>query len=277
MINPMRVVALLATYNERRFIESCLGHLDEQGVDAYLIDNESTDGTVALAEPWLEHNLLGIETFPREDGIYNWQALLQCKEEIAAQFTQEREADWLIHLDPDEVRLAPSGEGTLAEALSRVDREGYNAVNFLEHTFVPSREHPDHDHPEFQRTLQTYYPFGPFFPHQLKAWKAADAPRPDLASTGGHRIAFRGLRLCPQSFPMKHYLFLSVPHAIEKYVERDYDAREVRRGWHGWRAELAAQDITLPSESELRVTQSDDDLDPSNPRKSHCIDRVTIG
>ncbi|HET8862733.1 MAG TPA: glycosyltransferase family 2 protein [Solirubrobacterales bacterium] len=273
----MRVVALLATYNERRFIEGCLGHLDEQGVDVYLIDNASTDGTVALAEPWLERNLLGIETFPREDGVYNWRALLQRKEEVAEQLTEEREAGWLIHLDPDEVRLAPPGDGTLAEALARVERDGYNAVNFLEYTFVPSREQPDHDHPEFQRTLHTYYPFGPFFPHQLKAWKAADAPTPDLASSGGHRVSFRGLRMYPQSFPMKHYLFLSVPHAIEKYVERDYDPREVRRGWHGWRAELTARDISLPSESELRVSRSDDDLDPSTPRKSHCIDRVTIG
>jgi hypothetical protein len=148
-----------------------------------------------------------------------------------------------------------------------VDRAGHNAVNFLECTFVPSRENPDHDHPEFQRTLRTYYPFCPSFPHQLTAWKAKDAPRPNLASSGGHRVAFHGLSMYPESFPMKHYLFLSVPHAVEKYVERQYDPAEVRRGWHGWRADLRAEDIRLPREAELRVAAPGEELDASGPRR----------
>lgn len=32
----------------------------------------------------------------------------------------------------------------------------------------------------------------------------------------------------PEPFPMKHYLFLSRAHAIEKYVERGYDPRRWR-------------------------------------------------
>lgn len=269
----MRVLALLASYNERRFIGPCLEHLHAHGVESYLIDNCSSDGTVEIAEQFRDRGLIGIEEFPRND-VYDWRGLLRRKQELAAEFAAEREADWLIHLDPDEVRLAPPGEGTLAEALAAVDRGGYNAVNFLECTFVPSREAPDHDHAEFQRSLRTYYPFCPAFPHQLKAWKAADAPRPDLVSSGGHRVGFPDLRMYPSSFPMKHYLFLSVPHAIEKYVERRYDPREVRRGWHGWRATLSAEDIRLPSESELRVARPGDELDLSKPRKRHIIDEL---
>jgi hypothetical protein len=272
----MRVVALIAAYNERRFIGSCLEHLDAQGVESYLIDNESTDGTVELAERFLNRGLLGVERFPRED-VYDWRGLLRRKEELAEELTAEGETDWLIHLDPDEVRLAPAGAGTLPEALAAVDRAGYNAVNFLECTFVPSREQPDHDHPGFEETLRTYYAFCPSFPHQLKAWKAADAPRPSLAAKGGHRVAFRGLNMFPTSFPMKHYLFLSVPHAIEKYVEREYNPEEVRRGWHGWRAELRAEDIRLPSRTELRVAETDEDLDLSRPRQRHLIEDLVRG
>lgn len=264
-----RVVAILATYNERRFIAGCLEHLREQGVETYLVDNCSTDETVAIAERFRGRGLIGVETFPR-NGIYDWRSLLRRKESLAA----EIEADWLIHLDADELRLPPPGQGSLAEALGAVDRQGYNAVDFQEFTFVPTREAPDHDHPDFRRTLRTYYPFAPRSPHQLKAWKAAAAPAPDLASTGGHRVAFPGLRMYPQRFPMKHYLFLSVPHAIEKYVERRYDPGEVEMGWHGWRASLNAADIRLPGESELRVTRSDEDLDPGEPRKTHCLDRI---
>ena len=267
----MRVVALIASYNERRFIAGCLEHLHEQGVDSYLIDNGSTDDTVAIAEGFLGRGLIGVEQHPR-DGVYDWSGLLRRKEELATEFGREGETDWLIHLDPDEVRLPPSGAGTLAEALATVDRDGFNAVNFLECTFVPTREQPDHDHADFQRTLRTYYPFCPSFPHKLSAWKAADAPRPDLVAKGGHRVAFDGLRMHPRSFPMKHYLFLSVPHAIEKYVERQYDAGEVERGWHGWRVTLRPEDIELPSESELRVAAPGKPLDTSGPRRRHFVD-----
>jgi Glycosyl transferase family 2 len=267
--HSMRVVALIASYNERRFVTPCLRYLDEHGIDAYLIDNESSDETVVLAEAWLGRNLIGTESFPRPKGdLYNWRGLLKRKEELA----REIDADWFIHLDPDELRLPPSRAQTLADALEDVDRQGFNAVNFNELTFVPSREEPDHDHADFQRTLRTYYPFAPRPSHQLRAWKAT--PEAELASSGGHQVRFPGMRIYPQSFFMKHYLFLSVPHAIEKYVERHYDPDEVSSGWHGWRATLTAADVLLPRRSELRVTQSDDDLDPSEPRSRHCIDEA---
>src|SRR4029450_4028264 len=39
----VRIVALIAAYNEARFIGGCLDHLHEQGVETYLCDNGSTD------------------------------------------------------------------------------------------------------------------------------------------------------------------------------------------------------------------------------------------
>ncbi|HEU5142042.1 MAG TPA: glycosyltransferase family 2 protein [Solirubrobacterales bacterium] len=262
----LRVVALLASYNERRFIEPCLAHLSAQGVEAYLIDNGSTDGTVGLAERWLGRGLIGIESFPRGDeDSYEWARLLARKEQLG----QELDADWFIHVDPDEFRLPPGSKRSLKEALEAVDEGGFNAVDFMEFTFVPTREAPDHDHPDFRRTLRTYYPYRPLPRHRLTAWRSADV---DLVHSGGHQVRFEGRRIYPEAFPMKHYLFLSVPHAVEKYVERRYDAAEVRLGWHGWRARVTPTDLQLPGESELRVTTSDDDLDPSDPRVTHHVE-----
>ncbi len=265
-------MAILAAYNERRFIAGCLENLYRHGVYAYLIDNESTDDTIAIAERHRGRGLIGIEQFPR-NGTYNWRGLLRRKEQLA----MELDADWFMHVDPDELRLPPRGMGTLAEALAVVDADGYNAVNFIEFTFVPTREHPDHDHPKFQCTLNTYYPFSPVFPHQLKAWKSVAAPRPELVSTGGHKVDFPDVRIYPASFPTKHYLFLSVPHAIEKYVDRGYDAAEVESGWHGWRARITADDLSLPAEATMRHTRTDADLDHSNPRQRHYIDDAPVG
>lgn len=262
----MRVVAIIAAYNEERFIDACLDHLSRHGVEFYLIDNESTDRTVAFAERYRGRGLAGIETFPR-DNQYSWGPLLERKEQLAATI----DADWFVHLDVDEIRLPPRGHRSLAEALVDVDAQGYNAVNFVEFAFVPTREAPDHDHPAFQTTMRWYYPFIPaVYPNRLNAWKRQPT-RVELACSGGHQVRFPGLRMYPESFPMRHYLYLSVPHAVCKYVERRYDAAEVARGWHRARARLRANAIVLPSQADLHHYVADDRFETTRARSEHVL------
>lgn len=261
----MRALALIAAYNEERFIGTCLEHLFSQGIEAYLCDNDSTDRTVAIAERYLGAGLRAIERIPR-DGTFRWRQILRRKEELAA----ELEADWFLHLDPDEIPLGPRPGQTLAEALAEADAEGYNAVDFLEFAFVATRESPDHDHPGFRRTMRWYYPFAPSEHHRVIAWKRQAQPF-DLASSGGHLIQFSERRISPRRFRLLHYLFLSREHAIGKYVSKVYDPKEVREGWHGWRATLSAGDVRLPSQAALRTALTDDDLDPSSPRTTHWL------
>jgi glycosyl transferase family 2 len=261
-----RVIALLAAYNEARFMDACLSNLVEQGVDFYLIDNESTDETVEIAERYRGRGLVGIEPFPR-DGVWRWDPILERKDELA----RELDADWFIHADPDEMRLPPPRSGTtLAEALLEADRLGYNAVNFQEYTFVPTREAPDHDHPRFFETMRWYYPFAPTFPHRLNAWKRRRG-RVKLAPNGGHRVAFRGLRMYPESFAMRHYLVLSLAHATEKYLKMKHDPKDVAKGKNVARARLAAHQLVLPSEADLRPYTGDDSLDATEPLSRHLI------
>lgn len=255
----MQIVAIVQTYNEQRFIGGCLDHLAEQGISAYLVDNESTDDTVAIAERRLGRNLIGIETLPR-DGNYSLRKQLARKEELA----QSLDADWFIHLDADERRMAPEPRRSLAEAIAEIDEAGFNAVNFLEFTFVPTRESPDHDHADYAQTMRSYYPFLPRFPHRLNAWKRQDGPV-DLSRFGGHKIAFPGLRMAPRSMYMRHYLFLSASHAARKFGQKSYANDEVAHGWHNWRARVNPTNIELPSERDLRRYVADHLLDPSNP------------
>lgn len=264
--NFIRVVAILASYNEERFIAACLEHLFQQGIEAYLIDDSSTDDTVRIAERYLKKGLIGIESFPRTE-FYVWKPILERKEQLAHML----DADWLMHADPDEIRLPPRSNQTLAEAFSEADAQGYNAVNFQEFTFVPTQEAPDHDHPEYQRTMRSYYPFLPSFPHQLKAWKQ-QLERVELAWSGGHKVRFANLRMYHTSFPMRHYQFLSVPHAQRMYGVKKVDRDELEAGWHGWRNQLSTEMIKLPSQAELRTYISDDHLDASNPRTRHLIE-----
>jgi len=261
----VRAVAIIAVHNEERFVDAGLTHLFAQGVEAYLINNDSTDGTIDLARRHLGHGLIGIERLPRGD-CFSWRPLLERKQELAATLP----GDWFIHSDMDELRVAPSASLTLAQALAQVDREGYNAVNFFEFMFIPTRESPDHDHPRFPQTMRWYYPFLSSPLQQVRAWKRQPAPV-NLIEFGGHRVSFPGRKIYPVVFPVRHYQFLSVPHAIRKYVERRFDPNEVAAGWHKSRAALRVEGIRLPSESELRPYASDDALDASNPRRRHFL------
>jgi hypothetical protein len=269
----MRIVAILASYNEERFIAGCIEHLSGQGVEVYLIDNCSTDQTVSIAKQYLGHGLIGIETLPR--ALYDLEKILSRKESLA--YTVD--ADWFMHADPDEVRLSPWPGVSLAEAFAKVDNEGYNAINFLEYTFVPTLESPNHDQSDFQKTMRWYYPFLREFPHRLNAWKR-QPEQVELAWSAGHRVRFRGLRMYPHSFAMRHYLFLSAEHFIAKYGSREFSPLSVQKGWHAWRARvnrnLRPEEINLPSSSTLRSYISDAELDPSNPLKEHLVATMNL-
>ena len=112
----MRITAILATYNEERFVANCLEHLFGQGVDVHLIDNDSEDRTVEIARRYLNRGLLGIERYPRE-GVFRQRLLLERKEELSLTLP----GDWFMHVDADEVHT-PSDRGrTLAEAFAAVE------------------------------------------------------------------------------------------------------------------------------------------------------------
>ena len=261
----MRVMALLATYNEERFVAGCLENLIRQGVDVYLIDNSSTDRTVAIASRYLGRGLTGLERLPH-DGVFRWRRILQRKEELAATL----DADWFLHVDADERHLPPRNRATLAAALRDADERGFTTASFREFIFVPTMESPDHDHPGFERTMQYYYPFEPQPSHLVRAWKRQSA-RVDLSSTGGHRPNFPGMRLYPEPFVMRHYLALSPLHLVEKYANRRFDQTEVRNGWHGWRTRVTGE-IAMPSRRQMRAYTTDTALDPSHPRARHWFE-----
>jgi hypothetical protein len=261
----LRVIAMLAVYNEERFLANCLEHLFEHGVEVYLLDNGSTDQSAAIARRYLGQGLLGIENFPRE-GVFRSRAIMQRKEELAAVLP----GDWFMHVDADEIHVPPRSGYHLAEAFAEAEARGYNAINFQEFTFTPTQEAPDHDHANYLKTMRWYYPFTPFFPHRLNAWKQ-QAVRVDLSTSGGHQVRFPGLRLYPETFVMRHYLFLSVDHAVRKFVQQTYAPEEVERGWYGGRSGLQASGIRLPSQAELCWYQSDDQLGSSCPRTEHML------
>jgi len=235
MSSAFRVIAIVSAYNEEDIIGQTLAHLIEEGVDVYLLDHASTDHTHRIASAFLGRGLISIEPFPGDRDethppSFIWTDILTRK----AQLSQELTADWFIHHDADEFRESPWEGVRLADAIERVDRLGYNAIDFELFDFWPTddRFRPGDDPREM---LRYYAPTDIFNKHQVKCWKS-NVPGPlDLVSSGGHDVAFPNRRVFPLRFILRHYSLRSDTQAKRKIFDERLGRLvpdEVARQWH---------------------------------------------
>ncbi len=260
----MDVVALIAAYNEEHCIENCIQHHAAHGVDVVLFDNESTDDTGTIARHYLGRGVRDVLTVQRGE-FFELERLLGVK----SAWVRNNPVDWVMHADADEIR-EPRTHETLCEAFLRVARQGYNAVNFLEFTFVPTAEEPVHEPDSYLETMRHYYHFGPAYPRQIKAWMPHRLPDFDITSSAGHLIDSEHLALCPEDFAMRHYIFLSRAHAERKYLTRKHPRSAIDKGWHSTRHQLTRESFVLPSCRSLCCID-DGPLDYTNPLTHHPV------
>jgi Glycosyl transferase family 2 len=255
--DAFRVIALISAYNEADIVEPVLEHLALNGVWSYLIDDGSTDETVARAQRWLGRGLLGVERFEHADdadGRTSWRALLARKRELA----RELGADWYIHHDADEMREAPWPGMTLRDAIRWVDRVGFNLVDFRVLNFAPvddayragvdPREHFTRWEEPAEYDLM-----------QRKCWKAG-LPGLELAE-GGHDVRFDGRRIFPLRFLLRHYPIRGQAHGRRKVLEERkgrFVDDELAYGWHRQYDHVAQPDhVFLRNPAELRPFELD--------------------
>jgi hypothetical protein len=233
--DEFRVVAILSAYNEADIISPVIAHLVDNGVDVYLIDNRSSDDTVAEAARWLGKGLLKIEQFPEHEPApgetlpFDWTAILRRKEELA----RELDADWFLHHDADEFREAPFPGMKLRDAIQWVDRLGYNCIGFRVFNFPPTddRFQPGSDPREHFRYWEEAAEFDR---RQLKAWKNPGRPV-SLVPSGGHEVGLPDRRVFPIPFLLRHYPVRGQAHGVRKvFSERRgrFVDRERARQWH---------------------------------------------
>lgn len=259
----MRIVALLTVRNEELYLQRCLQHLQQQNIDVCLIDNGSTDRTLAIAERFLSHGVFRIDHISF-NGIFEWERILRHKSRLA----QEIDADWFIHHDADEIREAPARFRNLHEGITHVDHAGYNAINLDEFVFVPMNEQESFEGKDFVHEMKEYYYFHPKDLHQVKIWKKTDK-EVDLASSGGHSAEFENRHIFPENFILRHYIFLSKRHAVKKYTQRKFAPYELARGLHVKRASFAEEYFQFPDSDFVKQLTKDGKWDTSSPSKTH--------
>jgi hypothetical protein len=225
------VLAVICAYNEEDVIGEVVANLLAERVRVHVIDNWSSDGTVARLESLGASDRLTVERFPPEgpSSVSKWRALLERVEEVAV----DSHASWVMHHDADEVRSAPWLECGLRDALYHADRAGFNAADHTLLEFLPVDDRRFRGgnlgaHFEF-------FEFGGMPGHfvQIKAWRRSNA-RVSLGPSGGHEASFPHRRVYPYKFLSRHYPLRSVEHARRKIDERRqrWDAAEREAGWH---------------------------------------------
>jgi len=234
----MSAVALVCVRNEALHLRACVGDFVRQGVDVILIDNDSTDGSIAaIREEFLGKGLLSIERLPWR-GAFSLTEQLAVKKKLIESVTH----DWIIHADADEWLQAPPEYGSLMEGIRAADGDGFNCINFLEFVFLP-RPGEDFEVDNYRSLMRDYYFFHPSHPRLVRAWKRSAGL--DNSPSGGHTVAGGEVRLFPRDFILRHYIALSESHARRKYSARTFAPEDLAAGFHGNRMRIAERDLTL--------------------------------
>lgn len=259
----MRAVALLCVRNEEAHIAHCLDKWRESGCDIVLIDNDSEDRTVDIARGYLGRGVLSIERQP-------WTGCFQLREQllIKRRLIGELDHEWVIHSDADQWLCSPWPGATLLDGIRRVDAKGFNCINFIEFVFPPW---PDQDFTfiDYTRRMRTYYFFAPRHPHRMLAWRRD--LEVDNVEGAGHILTGPNIRLFQTDFIMRHYIALSLDHAIKKFVLRQYDPAELAWGWSSNRVNIAPERLALKPSPYLQQLDrwNTVDFDRSKPTVKH--------
>jgi Glycosyl transferase family 2 len=229
------VVAIVQVYNEADVFGAVLEHLTGQGIGVYVMDDWSTDGTLAIAQGFVGRGVVGIEQFPFEgrSAVFLHEAGMQRKAELALELAGKG-ARWCIHYDADELRESPWPGVGLREGLLRAESEGFNAVDHVLLEFLPVDETwrggmSPAEHFRYFEYLNTRGNS-----RHVKAW-IQGTEVVDLATHAGHDVQFAGRRVHPVPFLIKHYSIRNTAQARKKIFQDRlprYEQEMVEKGLH---------------------------------------------
>lgn len=134
----MRIVAATFVYNERPYIPYMIDYLKSQGVEIFIIDNYSSDGTYE----WLVENGIPCVRFDTDESFD-----LRVLQKELMRHIHRIKPDWFVYNSGADLYYI--FEDSIRETIERADREGYNilsipcygALNTGEEFGVPLQNH----------------------------------------------------------------------------------------------------------------------------------------
>ncbi len=226
------VIAIVHCYNEADIIGTTINYLLNQGIDVYLIDNWSDDGTEEIINDFVVRfpDRIKFEKFPLNGK--NDYCDLYHQLERTEQLAVSEKYNWFMHYDADEIHVSPWSGTTLREAIYQIDRLGYTTIDNTVIDFKLTQSNMD----ENIFAKDTYFDYGHRSAHfrQRKTWKKCEEI--ELKSSGGHMARVPGNRTFPLNILNRHYPLRSLEQA-ERKIFRDrkprFEKEQQERGWHG--------------------------------------------
>lgn len=226
--SSFKVCAIMPVFNEIDIVEKSVSRLLFQGIDVYVIDNWSDDGSYEkLVEMSRQHENIKVERFPSSPvNEYMWNEILKRMEEISL----ELDYDWFVHVDADEFLEGYQSSMGLKESIYIVDISGFDVIDFTLIDFRPTKitEGQEIELPnrwEFStrngaRNIQ-------------RAWKNTGV-KPDFHKSGGHVLKTH-TRLYPFNFLLMHFPIRNSAQGRKK-IFRDrlprFRTEKLNFGWH---------------------------------------------
>jgi hypothetical protein len=223
----MKIQCYMPLLNEADILPHTLRHLHEEGCAVHVIDGWSTDGSYDIAQRLAD----SVELFParKASPVQCCADILRRVEDLSA----VSDAQWCMLNDADEWRRSPFEGATLAGTLEYPGFARYDVVDFRVFQFYCVEDGWQYDRKG--RSPEEY------FQHydeadcisripNRKLWR--NVGRVQLAG-GGHEVQFRGMRVYPVKFSMKHYPFRTPAQAKAKIATRlaRRCAGEHAKGW----------------------------------------------
>jgi glycosyltransferase involved in cell wall biosynthesis len=245
----LKILAIIAVYNEEDVIGQVIEHYMHEGVDVYLLDNGSTDRSRENIQRLQEiyPDRIKLKTIRRRGGKFDLTSILNEKESIAINSGY----DWIISADADEIRCSPDPRSTLQQYITAVDEAGYNALDFTVLDFRPTKD--GFDGTQSIKKYLRYFEFGKRPGHfkQVKAWKN-EGQRVNLVAEGGHNANFENRKIYPLKFLLKHYSLRSAEQLKRKLNnDRKPSKKGLDNGWHGHYNILRSANTTIWKKDNL--------------------------
>lgn len=257
---PKKIVAIIAVRNEEHYIRQCVEDLLANEMEVAVLDNESTDDTFKIISS-MSNKLIFHGTIPF-NGYFRLTEQLKAKLSLAKQL----KADWIVHVDTDEILRSSRDGETLRAGIIRAAGAGADVVNFDEFVFVPREEEDDFRGCDYQRLMQSYYFLDRSSPRRMLAFSS------NLSNVEGAGHVVEGNKtLFDENFVLLHYLALNFQMLRDKCCARKIPADDLAKGWFKSRANADPGCICSPAAEKLKYRQDDKvgTLDRSEPQSKH--------
>jgi len=227
-MNKFKIIGILPVFNEADILSQTIAYTTKQGIPLVIVDNGSTDGSLAIERRFLRKGVLEVrEVHPNP--YYDIKEVLGEAYETALSYSP----DWLFHLNADEFIESPYPGLNLAKAIQNEAEFGYNMIQVNIFDFQLTERDYQSKIRDVRKRLRYYSWISDF---HYRAWK--NYPGTDLLVHAGHKPVFPpGVeeKISPLKFALRHYKFRSVEHGLSK-VFKDrlprYDPKNRALGWH---------------------------------------------